>query len=106
MLTKQQIKQFQKTIYSYHKKHGRDLPWRKNITPYKTVVSEIMLQQTQVDRCIPKFKEFIKKFPNFKTLAKAPLSEVLKVWSGLGYNRRAGYLKRIAERVGVAIYQN
>src|SRR3989304_5125567 len=91
---------FQKTIYGYYQRHGRHaLPWRKNMTTYKVLVSEIMLQQTQVERVIEKYKSFIRKFPNFKALAQAPQSEVLKEWSGLGYNRRALNLKRCAEEV-------
>jgi A/G-specific adenine glycosylase len=67
--------------------------------PYKIVVSEIMLQQTQVPRVIPKFLEFIGRFPDFRTLAQAPLSDVLKTWSGLGYNRRAKFIWQLAQRV-------
>lgn len=98
-LTQKQIKIFQHKIHSYYKKHKRDLPWRRSISAYRTVVSEIMLQQTQVPRVMTKFPEFIKKFPNFTSLAKAPLRDVLTVWQGMGYNRRAKYLKAIAEIV-------
>lgn len=93
------IKQFQKIVYDYYRKHKRDLPWRKKITPYAVLVSEIMLQQTQVSRGIVKFHEFMERFPNFKSLAVAPTSEVLRVWQGLGYNRRAIALKKCAEKV-------
>lgn len=75
----------------------RDLPWRKTRDPYKILVSELMLQQTQALRVVPFYKKFIKRFPSAKTLAKAKLSDVLKIWSGLGYNRRGSYLKRSAE---------
>ncbi len=89
---------FQKLIYDYYKKYGRhDLPWRKTTDPYKIMVSEIMLQQTQVDRVKEKYKTFIKKFPSAKSLAKASLNDVLKLWQGLGYNRRAINLKKAAE---------
>ena len=92
--------EFKKIILDYYKKHGRhDLPWRKTHDPYKILVSEIMLQQTQVGRVMAKYKEFIREFPDFKKLAQAPTAKVLKAWSGLGYNRRALYLKRTAERV-------
>lgn len=92
------IKEFKKEIYSYYVKHGRiHLPWRKTTDPYKILVSEIMLQQTQVERVIPKYKAFLKKFPTIKKLARATNSEVLALWSGLGYNRRAVNLKRAAE---------
>ncbi len=95
----QKIRSFQKTIYAYYKTHGRKLPWRKTRDPYKILVSEIMLQQTQVYRVLPKYAEFIKRFLTFRALAKAPLPAVLKAWQGLGYNRRALALKRIAEIV-------
>ena len=91
---------FKKTIWNYYKKHGRhDLPWRKTKDPYKILVSEVMLQQTQVNRVIEKYKSFLKKFPTVKALAQAPLKEVLLEWQGLGYNRRAKYLKLCAEKV-------
>lgn len=97
-MTRQVILKFQKKILSWHKKYGRhDLPWRKTKNPYHILVSEIMLQQTQVDRVILKYKTFLKKFPTIKALAQAAVSDVLKEWKGLGYNRRALYLKRAAE---------
>ena len=77
----------------------RDMPWRDNTDPYWVLVSELMLQQTQVDRVIPKFELFMQTFPDITVLAKAPLSEVLTVWSGLGYNRRAKYLYETARKV-------
>lgn len=84
---------FQRTVLEYWKKHGRhDLPWRKTTDPYKILVSEVMLQQTQVPRVVEKYKSFIKRFPNVRALAKASLSDVLKEWNGLGYNRRAKHL--------------
>lgn len=91
--------QFQKTVLGYYKKHGRSLPWRASPTPYHVLVSKIMLQQTQVDRVVPKYNVFIKQFPYFSALAKAPLAGVLKAWSGLGYNRRAVALTKIAKEV-------
>lgn len=91
---------FKKIVWNFYKSHGRhSLPWRLTRDPYKILVSEIMLQQTQVDRVIPKYKNFLKKFPTVKALAKVPTSEVLKEWQGLGYNRRAINLKRAAEMV-------
>jgi A/G-specific adenine glycosylase len=75
----------------------RDLPWRHTRDPYKILVSEIMLQQTQVDRVIPFYTRFIRQFPTPERLANAPLSKVLKAWQGLGYNRRAVYLQRSAK---------
>ena len=96
---KMDIPRFKKTIKNYYRAHKRDFSWRRTTDPYRIVVSEIMLQQTQTHRVEPKFQNFIKKFPNFKTLAKASVSEVLLVWQGLGYNRRGLYLKKIAEAV-------
>jgi len=96
----QKERQFKNTIWAYYKKHGRhDLPWRKTKDPYKILVSEVMLQQTQVGRVISKYNIFIKKFPTFQSLAKARAREVLRAWQGLGYNRRALYLRETAEIV-------
>lgn len=75
------------------------MPWRQTPTPYFVLVSEMMLQQTQVPRVMTKFAQFVQRFPDFKTLAAAPLSEVLATWSGLGYNRRAKYLWQSAKKV-------
>ncbi len=97
VLSKKQIQQFQQKVYDYYHTNKRDFPWRKGITPYKIVVSEIMLQQTQAPRVVEKFKLFIKTFPNFESLAKASFNDILTVWQGLGYNRRAMGLKKLAE---------
>lgn len=75
------------------------MPWRQNTDPYWVLVSEIMLQQTQVDRVVPKFIAFMEEFPDIKQLAEAPLSAVLAQWSGLGYNRRAKFLHEAAKMV-------
>jgi A/G-specific adenine glycosylase len=88
---------FKKAIWNYYKKHGRDLPWRNTCDPYNILVSEVMLQQTQVPRVILKYNSFLKKFPTTGALAKAKLADVLAEWQGLGYNRRAINLKRAAE---------
>ncbi len=94
---------FIKVVWAHYKKHGRKLPWRfvrtsaRGGQAYRIFVSEIMLQQTQVDRVIPKYTSFVKKFPNFEKLGRAPLKKVLLAWQGLGYNRRALNLKRAAE---------
>lgn len=93
------LKKFQRTIWAHYDKHRRSFPWREHITPYRVVVSEIMLQQTQAPRAIPRFESFITRFPDWQCLAKAPTAEVLSEWQGLGYNRRALYLKKIAEAV-------
>ena len=97
-LTPAQVRAFQKKIYGYFDNQGRDLPWRKNLDPYRVLVSEIMLQQTQVDRVIEKYKEFLAAFPDFAALAKAPLPKLLKIWSGMGYNRRALSLRKLAQK--------
>ena len=93
------IAAFRDVIYSYYKRTKRKFPFRENITPYKVVVSEIMLQQTQTNRVAEKFIEFIKKFPDFKSLSQASVEKLLSTWQGLGYNRRAIALKKIAERI-------
>lgn len=91
---------FRKVVWAEYKKHGRHtLPWRETKDVYKTLVAEIMLQQTQVDRVTPFYKKFIKKFGTAKKLAAAPLSEVLKSWQGLGYNRRAKMLRSAAQKL-------
>jgi len=90
---------FKKTVCDFYKKHARDLPWRHDTSAYRIVVSEIMLQQTQAPRVVRKFDPFIKKFPSFAALAKAPTLDVLKEWQGLGYNRRALNLHRLAKTV-------
>ena len=77
----------------------RDMPWRRDTRPYYVLVSELMLQQTQVDRVVPKFEAFIARFPDETILAEASLSEVLALWNGLGYNRRAKYLHMAAKMI-------
>jgi len=98
-LSSYQKQAFRNKLYSYFTAHCRDLPWRKTSDPYRVLISEIMLQQTQVDRVISKYEEFIAAFPNFNALNNANLSRVYAVWQGMGYNRRALSLKRIAEKV-------
>jgi A/G-specific adenine glycosylase len=93
----QQIVLFQEKILSWYALHQRDLPWRKTRNPYTILISEIMLQQTQVNRVIPKFMAWLETFPTILDLANAPISEVLALWSGLGYNRRALNLKKTAQ---------
>lgn len=96
---------FQQTVWEYYLAHGRhDLPWRHtaadgSFDPYNIVVSELMLQQTQVPRVLPKFLSFTAQFPSFAALAAAPLASVLQAWSGLGYNRRAKFLWQTAQQV-------
>lgn len=83
-------------LLDWYDRNGRDLPWRGIRDPYAVLVSEVMLQQTQVDRVIPKYREFLGLFPDFETLAAAPAGDVIRAWSPLGYNRRAVRLHRIA----------
>ena len=87
----------QKLLTAVKAVHKRDLPWRRTHDPYKILVSEIMLQQTQVERVVPFYTRFIRQFPTPQKLARAPLSKVLKAWQGLGYNRRAVYLHQTAK---------
>ena len=83
-------------VLSWYRDSGRDLPWRRTRDPYRVLVSEVMLQQTQVSRVLPAYRRFLRRFPNLRTLSRAPLGDVLREWSGLGYNRRARDLHRIA----------
>lgn len=93
------IRLFRRIIRDYYRENCREMPWRRSGDPYRVLVSEIMLQQTQVERVLHKYEEFIGAFPDLGALARAPLSRVLKVWQGMGYNRRALSLKRLAETV-------
>lgn len=89
---------FQNFVLRFYHKHGRhELPWRQTDDPYKILVSELMLQQTQVNRVIPKYLAFVSRFPNVEILSQATLSEVLSFWQGLGYNRRAKFLWQLAQ---------
>jgi A/G-specific adenine glycosylase len=93
------IREFRELVLNHYREHGRDLVWRKTTDPYCILVSEIMLQQTQVERVARKYPEFIALFPDFPTLAAAPLDAVLAAWQGMGYNRRAISLQKTAVRV-------
>lgn len=92
-----EIAAFRAVVRQAGHEHWRDLPWRHTTDPYAVLVSEVMLQQTQVPRVEPKYRAFLDAFPTLCALATAPLPAVLDVWSGLGYNRRALNLKRAAE---------
>jgi A/G-specific adenine glycosylase len=91
--------EFKAVIIEYYEVSGRNLPWRRTRDPYRILVSEIMLQQTQVDRVRAFYEKFIKRFPDFSKLAKSKKSDVLRVWQGLGYNRRALALRETAKIV-------
>jgi len=94
------LAEFQRRVRSFYKKSGRhSLPWRKTKDPYKILVSEIMLQQTQVHRVVPKYRAFLKRFPTAGSLAASSLGDVLREWQGLGYNRRAKMLHEAAKAV-------
>lgn len=86
-------------LLPWYQENRRILPWRENPTPYSVLVSEFMLQQTQVNTVLPYFQRFMEKFPDFKTLAKANLEDVLSLWSGLGYYQRARNLHKTAQVV-------
>jgi A/G-specific adenine glycosylase len=93
------IPEFQRMVLAHYAHSGRNMQWRNTTDPYQILVSEIMLQQTQVERVRIKFPEFINAFPDFPSLAAAPLSSVLTVWQGMGYNRRAIALQKCAIKV-------
>ncbi|HWH16400.1 MAG TPA: A/G-specific adenine glycosylase [Candidatus Paceibacterota bacterium] len=93
-------KRFRETVYAHYEREGRHhLPWRRTRDPYRILVSEIMLQQTQVDRVRPLYARFLERFPTVAALAEAPLREVLVLWQGLGYNRRARMLHDAAKAI-------
>ncbi len=99
-LSAKQIQTFQDLVFTYYKTSGRhDLPWRTKPTPYRVLVSEIMLQQTQVPRVLIKFAEFMRAFPTLKKLAETDQRTLLSVWNGLGYNRRALWLRDAAQEI-------
>ena len=98
---------FRRTLLAWYRRHGRDLPWRKTSDPYHILVSEVMLQQTQVDRVLPKYHEWLEKYPSLHALASAPEDDVAETWRPLGYNIRPRRLHAIAresvERYGGAL---
>lgn len=96
-IPQEKIKPFQKKILDWYQEQQRDLPWRQTRDPYYIFISEVMSQQTQITRVIPKYQTWITALPSVQDLANAPTSEVLRLWSGLGYNRRALNLKKAAE---------
>lgn len=93
------VLEFQELVWEKGRDLYRPMPWRENTDPYYVLVSELMLQQTQVERVIPKFQQFVELFPTVGDLAKASLADVLMAWSGLGYNRRAKFLHEAAKMV-------
>ncbi len=108
VLSKRRIIKFRQKIYAHYHAHARFFPWRppslrirkdKTLDPYKVLVSEVMLQQTQAHRVVPYYREFLRRFPTVQSLSRVPLRDVLNVWSGLGYNRRALLLTRAAKEL-------
>jgi A/G-specific adenine glycosylase len=91
------VKNFIRKLWKFHAIARRDLPWRNTQDPYKILLSELMLQQTQVNRVLQKYDEFLIKFPNLQSVHKASMTDILRVWKGLGYNRRAYFIKKIAD---------
>src|SRR6266446_5832854 len=96
-------RRFRHRLLAWYRRHGRDLPWRKTTDPYHILVSEMMLQQAQVDRVLPKYTEWLEKYPSLDALAAAPEKEVNEAWYPLGYNIRPRRLHTIA-REAVARY--
>ena len=93
------IEEFREKIWHYYRENGRDLVWRHDPTQYQVVVSELMLQQTQVARVKERYPRWMRRFPSFEVLANASVAEVLEEWQGMGYNRRALFLHQIAQVV-------
>jgi A/G-specific adenine glycosylase len=95
----QRARRFGRALRAWYRRHHRDLPWRRTRDPYEVLVSELMLQQTQVSRVVPKFHEFLATFPTLHDVARAPQRRVLEAWTGLGYYARARNLHRLAVHV-------
>ncbi|WP_428771471.1 A/G-specific adenine glycosylase [Treponema sp. HNW] len=95
--------EFCRSILDFYEREGRDFPWRHTVNPYEILVSEIMLQQTQTERVLPKYLAWLERFPDVESLAAAPLADVLALWSGLGYNRRARFLHEAAKRLNLIL---
>ena len=92
------LRAFQRRLLAWYAVHQRPLPWRRTRDPYRILVSEIMLQQTQVDRVIPKYHQFLRRYPTLRALARARPAELRRLWYPLGYNIRPMRLRRIAQR--------
>jgi A/G-specific adenine glycosylase len=93
-------------LLDWYQEHGRDLPWRRTHDPYAILVSEVMLQQTQVERVVPRYVAWLERWPTVEALAAAPAAAVIREWQGLGYNRRALSLHRAAQRVAARGWPN
>ena len=93
------LPKLRRRLLAWYRKHGRDLPWRGTKNPYHAMVAEFMLQQTGVGRVLPVYSSFLERFPTLESLAAAPVSDVIRAWSGMGYNRRAVNLQRAARTI-------
>ena len=98
-LDHQQVRSFQQRLLRWYARHGRDLPWRHTRDPYRILVSEVMLQQTQVERVIEYYGRFLEKYPTIESLAESAEPQVREAWDGLGYYARARNLHRTARQV-------
>src|SRR5690348_16114004 len=97
--TQSRVRRVWEALLEWYGEHGRDLPWRETHDPYAILVSEVMLQQTQAARVVPRYLDWLERWPKAELLAAAPTAEVLRAWQGLGYNRRALNLQRAARAV-------
>jgi A/G-specific adenine glycosylase len=98
-IPQEKIKRFQQKVFSFYQQYGRELPWRNTTDPYQILVSELMLQQTQVSRVVPYYEQCIARWPTLDALASASRADVLKAWIGLGYNTRAVYLHQAVQKI-------
>lgn len=98
-MTRPTLNKLRRRLLAWYRKNGRDLPWRRTSNPYHAMVAEFMLQQTGVGRVMPVYSAFLERFPTLQALANAPVSDVIRAWSGMGYNRRAINLQRAARAI-------
>lgn len=96
-LSEKTVREFQREVYAHYRESGRSFPWRDTHDSYRILVSEVMLQQTQAERVTVFFRRFVGRFPNVSALARAKTGEVIRLWQGLGYNRRALNLHKAAQ---------
>src|SRR5687768_17438102 len=96
----QRLREFSRRLRAWFRRHGRDLPWRRTRDPYRVLVSELMLQQTQVSRVVDYYARFLARFPTLRHVAESPPRKVLAAWEGLGYYARARNLHRLAREIG------
>jgi A/G-specific adenine glycosylase len=95
------VRAVEELLMAWFAEHGRDLPWRRTRDPYAILVSEVMAQQTQTERVLPRWQRWLERWPTIETLAAAPAADVIREWQGLGYNRRAVSLHRAAQHVAM-----